>query len=132
MHGIQSVRDVLQNDLKLLNDGKLIHSWLATAKQKKKCNIQGFVWKNLLGECKEGLTHPCNKETNLYGLDITSLINIFNNVEHIVPCHILSQADINNLKMKYKDPIEAIKSTRNDLAHYPFVKGMPKPEFDDR
>ena len=132
LHGTQSVRDILIKDFHIPNDGRLLHSWLATAKLNKKCCIQRFVWVHLLGPCNGGCTQTCNKETNLDDLDMTSLNSMYNNAEHIIPPHVLSQIDIQNLKTKYQPHIDSIKATRNDLAHYSFNKTMPKPEFDDR
>ena len=56
----------------------------------------------------------------------------YNNAQHIIPSHVLSQIDIQSLKTKYEVLIDSIKNTRNYLAHYSFKKAMPKPEFDAR
>jgi len=133
IHGTQSMKDMLIIKLLVTTNGKLFHSWVATAKPNKNCKtIPKFVWERLLGSCVEGCTHPCNRETNIDELDITSLINIYNYAEHIIPSNILLQANIINLKMKYKDPVESIRKTRNELAHHSLKKNMSKREFHDR
>jgi len=131
-HGTQSIRDMLVIILYVPTDGKLFHSWVATAKLNRKCKIiPCFVWRMLLGSCKDGCIHPCNRETNMDDLDITTLIQIYNHAEYIIPPYILPRADIINLKLKYEIPVKSILTTRNELAHYSFKK-MSEPEFDDQ
>jgi len=120
-HGTQSIRDMLVIILYVPTDGKLFHSWVATAKLNKQCkSIPNFAWRMLLGSCKEGCIHPCNRETNMDDLDITTLIQIYNHAEHIIPPYILPRADIINLRLKYEIPVIPVKlilTTRNELAH---------------
>lgn len=132
IHGTQSMRDMLVIILHVPTNGKLFHSCLDTAKKSKKCNIQPFVWKNLLGACVDGCTRPCNGETNIDDLDITSLISIYNNAEFIIQSYVLSQGDIINIKLIYKEPVESIKKNRNELAHYSFKKSMTNHKFKFR
>jgi len=133
IHGTQSIRDILTKFNVTTTNGKLFHSWVDTAKQNKKLkNIPDFVWKKLLGTCAKGCRRPCNRETNIDDLDITSLVSIYNNAEHIIPSNILSQAVIMSIKKKYEKPVKSIQGNRNKLAHYSFKKNMSKPEFDDQ
>jgi len=132
IHGAQATRDLLIKNFKLPKDKRRLHSLLAVAKTNNKCHIKPYVWANLLGQCKKGCAQQCNEEVNLDDLDITSLVNIYNNVEHIIPSDILSQSDIKKLKMEYKDPVNALTNERNIVAHDTLKISMLEDEFDQR
>ena len=129
LHGTESMKEVLENDFKVTINGRDFHLWISNARKKRNCKMQNFVWENLLGACTGGCPSGCNAQTDLSGLDVTSLHGIFSNLEHIIPSSVLSQHDIRTMKLKYKVHFESIKVARNYSAHYSLKSSMPNNDF---
>ena len=133
LHAAHSMKDVMHNNFKCTKNKQVFHSWIATANKNKKCkNIQKFVWEMLLGNCFGGCSPSCNGETDLDSLDVTSLRNIYDNLEHIIPSNVMSQNVLLQLKEQFTVHVESISVNRNGLAHYPLKKKMTTEDFETR
>ena len=131
-HGAQAMRDLLIKDFKIQKDGKLLHSWIEKALRKRSNIFPPYVLKNLLGQCQKGCNRPCNEETYLENLDITSLAGIFNKAEIIIPSDVLSADEIKKLKEKYQKHVNSLTAERNNLAHDTYKEKIQNNEFETR
>ena len=130
-HGTQAIKDLLNKELGYPTES-VLHSWFTQAKRNRKCKIPNYIWDVLLGQCSKGCPPNCTGKTNLDDLDVASLINVFNNLEHIVPSFVLPIKDIQNLKLTYGAYFDLIRHSRNHLAHYSSKKNknMSNQEFN--
>ena len=128
-HGTQAIKDLLNKELGYPTES-VLHSWFTQAKRNRKCKIPNYIWDVLLGQCSKGCPPNCTEKTNLDDLDVASLINVFNNLEHIVPSFVLPIKDIQNLKLTYGAYFDLIRHSRNHLAHYSSKKNMSNQEFN--